>query len=699
MSLPTLVKVLMVLAVAAPGSAVPPDSLLRQAPRVIDVPADQLPEPELLASPEVRVLLGYTRQLLRLHDGHTLGVFSYSTGAPANWLFLIDTRDLSSQRYPIPNNDGASHGSVLGKDGDIYTMPYRNGRIYRFDTQTRVFKTIDVDVPKGEATWEPLAAASGKIYFGTYPNACLGEYDPATQQCTLFKQIAPNTKYVTNFSEDADGTITCRAWGPDEVWMRFDPNIRALDKTEKPKPLAAAPGSAWPAPPEGDSGFNGRVEVDGRRFAISYPSGRFWEVISESPSPGSTAPSSQPALRLKLLGDTGDPAVPSWWLESAAGAVVGISYFGQTIRYDLKMGRFERRELENRCAGGNAIMFIESVTPHCVIGGHYSQQNLFRLDPQTRQVEYAPGMIARVTGEPMCAIGIGGRAYIGIYVQALISLYDPAQPFAFGTNPRELIDLGTKYQQVRPRDAATDGQRVYISSDGNYNLLGGALSVIDPATDKIEVYHELIREQNLPTLAYDPKTRFLWGGTDRWGQMHSHPPTQPTSLIYAFDPPGRRVVARLTPFEGADETKVLGVSSNGILIASVDPPSKSLGLGPTSKSPVRTRIALIDTVSQEILYRGDSPLANLRKIRCGADGLCYFVAADRLYRWDGSANTFTSVARAPGCRHLTESSPGTWLLASDTSIYRVQLRDRSDRQLWHCAHPAGNSRIRGDHDE
>src|SRR5262249_10800383 len=163
-------------------------------------------------------------------------------------------------------------------------------------------------------------------------------------------------------------------------------------------------------------------------------------------------------------------------------------------------------------------------------------------------------------------------------------------------------------------------------------------------------------DQNLPTLAYDPKTRLLWGGTDRWGQMHSHPPTQPSSLIYAFDTQSRRVVAMLKPFEGMDETKVLGVWSDGILVAAADPPVKVLGSSPGSSAPERPQIALIDTASRQILYRGDSPLTSMRKIRLGIDGRCYCVANDKLYRWDGVSNLITPVARAPGCRHLTEST-------------------------------------------
>ena len=182
------------------------------------------------------------------------------------------------------------------------------------------------------------------------------------------------------------------------------------------------------------------------------------------------------------------------------------------------------------------------------------------MDPENGRMELSPTRVARVTGEPMCATGWKGKAYLGIYTHALLAVYDPGRPFEFGVNPREIADLSAKYQQTRPRDATTGAGLVFVSSDSDYNRLGGALAVIDPATNRVDVYHHVVRDQNLPTLAFDDVTGWLWGGTDRWGQMRSHPPTQPDSLIYAFDPKSRRVVATVTPWRGADVTNVVGVA-------------------------------------------------------------------------------------------------------------------------------------------
>src|SRR6186997_1021572 len=107
--------------------------------------AAELPHAEKIATPPVRTLIGYTRRVLHLNDGHTLAVFSYSGSVKANWLFLIDSRDLTSQRFNIPNNDIASHSAALGSDGNIYIMPYHSPRAYRFAVSSKAFEPITIE--------------------------------------------------------------------------------------------------------------------------------------------------------------------------------------------------------------------------------------------------------------------------------------------------------------------------------------------------------------------------------------------------------------------------------------------------------------------------------------------------------------------------------------------------------------------------
>lgn len=618
---------------------------LRNAPTFQPAPPGGLAKATLLGTPEVRTLLGYTRRVLHLPDGHTLAVFSFGSAPTSNQMFLIDSRDLSVKRVAIPNNDFASHGAALGKDGTIYILPYGAPRAYAYTDGK--FQPLAIDLPPQEYTWEALGASNGRIYFGTYPNAIFGEFDTATKQCTVWKQVAPNAKYVTDIREEAGGTIRFRAWGDKDTWLTFRPETRTLEPASASAPI---PVSAEKPPqlPEGDSSFTSTVRIGDQRFVLSFPSGRLWEV--------------RPDGERIWRGDSGSPAEP-WFLEATSDAVIGISHFGAVFRYDPRSGKMKRGQLPNRTPGGNTVMLLEAVSPRCVIGANYSQQNLFQIDPQTGKIQTSEQMVARVTGEVMCAVGLQGKAYLGIYIHALLSEYDPKKPFKFGANPRELAALHTPYEQTRPAAAATDGRLVYIASESDYGKLGGALSVIEPKTGKVDVYPQLLRDQDLSSLAYDPKTALLWGGTKRWGQMRAHPPTQPSAILYAFDPRTRKVVATLTPWPGTDGTTTLGVSGEGILIATNG-----------------EEVALIDTTRREPLFKGKLPFGVPGRVRLGSDGSGYTLINGTLYRWDFTHNILTPVSEAPGCTHLTEYAPGEWALADTASVYRLRLSESSGKR-------------------
>lgn len=578
---------------------------LRRAPTIAAFDVKKLPAAQRIATPPVRTLLGYTRRVLHLPDGHTLAVFSYSNSTAANWLFLIDARDLSSRRFAIPHNDIASHAAALGNDGNIYVMPYHTSRAYRFDVAKAAFEPIRVEgLPDGEYTWDAIGAADGCIYFGTYPNACLGRYEIATGKTRIWPQVAPNAKYVTDFRTTEAG-VRFKAWGPDEVWMQIDATADQPTRIEPPAPDPAA-----------------------KLASVAAPS-------LESPEPS--------------------------WTEQVSGATITIGHYGSLIRRELATGAVTRARLDNLAPGGNAIMLLEAVTPDCVIGANYSQQHLFRIDPSTGEVRTSDGMVARTTGQPECAVALDGKAYVGIYIRAIVVEYNPAKPFAFGENPREVGELFTRHRQTRPSDAVTDGARVYVSTEGDYSTLGGALAVFDPKTRKFDAYGRLVPDQNLTSLAYDPKNKLIWGGTNRWGQQRSAPPTQPSALVFAFDPATRKIVATITPWRAADEVNVAGCTEDGTVIA-------------TSGS----RVVHIDGASRQITFQGTWPFPPGR-IRAGADGHPYLLSGGTLLRWDLGANILTAVAQAPAaCEFFTEPSPGVWLLADRTSVYRIGLSDRKN---------------------
>ncbi len=591
-----------------------------------------LPKAEKLATPSMPALLGYTRRILHLHDGHTLAVLSYANAAKANWLFLIDSRDLSSKRYDIPNNDIGSHSAALGSDGNIYLMPYQTGRGYRFDVTKRAFEQLAVqNIPSDEFTWDAIGSTDGCIYFGTYPNACLGRYEIATKKWTVWPHVVPKATYVTDFEAEEGGRVVARAWGEGSQWIEID--RKAAGPSIITRYIPPTPPSPPPAP--GESGWQKTIKVNDRHFGIAARSGKFYE---------------QNTLR-------GDPQAPAqaWYLEQADNAIIGISHFGTLFRFDLATNAFTRGQVDNEAPGANHLMFLEAVTPDCVIGGNYSQQNLFAINPKTGELHSSKGYSVRISGEACCAAAVEGKAYIGIYIHSLIAEYDPKQPFAFDQNPKVLADLFPEDHQTRPIDAITDGSHVFISNEGNYGTLGGALAVVTPKTGEVKVYPQLVQDQNLNTMVYDPKSKCVWGGTDRWGEMHSVAPTQPSAMLWGFNPATGKRVATKTPWPGADVVRVIGSPADGFILATNG-----------------AEATLIATSDLKALWGKQWPIEG-SKLRRGRDGASYALSNGVLYRWDLAENSLVPVASAPGCMFFTEASAGLWIVGDQTTIYRVKV--------------------------
>ena len=80
------------------------------------------------------------------------------------------------------------------------------------------------------------------------------------------------------------------------------------------------------------------------------------------------------------------------------------------------------------------------------------------------------------------------------------------------------------------------GGLIYIGSEPPYGQLGGALGVWDPQQNKtIENYRNLVTNQSIVSLAYEPKSGLIFGGSGNWGGGGTRP-TEKEAKFFAFDP-------------------------------------------------------------------------------------------------------------------------------------------------------------------
>ena len=604
----------------------------------------ELQKPELLARPEACALLGYTRRLMFLPRHRKVAAFSYSTSTNANWLFLIDVDDGTCERFPVPNGEIGSHGASDGPDQNIYTLTH-SGSFYRFDVPARRWDLMARPVPPGERVWGSVCGPNWRYYFGTYPNACFGEVDLVTDRVVLRRHVLPDAVYCDSFTTLPGGIIRCRAWGATERWLRFDPSTRQFagetpEERERSLRMTADrhPIPQGVTPPAGDEEIGGLTQAsDGVWYGVAYPSTRLCRVSQTG----------RAVLLDKSLG-AGD-----LWRMVPAGEdlLCAVSMLGRYVLWHPSGGRPIRGGVDNRSPDANTIMFLEASDPRSVVGAHYSQQNLFDVDVDTGEWNESHTMVARVSGEPMCAAQLRGKVYLGVYVRALLMEYDPARPYRLGTNPREIVEIG--HEQTRPTGMCADGSRVFMVSHADYGKLDGALTIYDAEADSVDVIRPVVPGHNLETCAYDPATGHVFCGTSRWGDCRSCPPTQPSAVIAEWSPDEGRLVRAIAPWEGADAVAVWGVLPGGVLL-----------------STHGSQMLLLDTASGDELCRCEAPWGSLHALRIVEDGSAYGLGDDMLFEWRYTDGHVIPLARTTA-RHLAIPRPGTFILAEDTSILRV----------------------------
>src|SRR2546422_11569108 len=95
---------------------------------------------------------------------------------------------------------------------------------------------------------------------------------------------------------------------------------------------------------------------------------------------------------------------------------------------------------------------------------------------------------------------------------------DPAKPFwkfGSGANCNPITFGGIGDGHLRPRAMIRGpGNLLYIGSEPPYGQLGGALGVWDPRQNRtIENYRHIVTNQSIVSLAWEPKSGLIFGGS------------------------------------------------------------------------------------------------------------------------------------------------------------------------------------------
>jgi streptogramin lyase len=522
-------------------------------------------------------------------------------------LFMVavdpDTGECAQYNAPDGCDDGA-WGFHLGLDRRIYFGTWGRGQVLRFDPKHPDKGIVLLGSPSATETyiWVYCTGPDGKLYGGTYGNAHLVRVDPATDKLEDLGRMDDREEYTRSIAAD-DRYVYVGAGFARANLIRFDP------KTGEHV-------SIWPDD----------LRVTGCPSLYRAGDGKVYAALNDK------------CFRM----DDGKPvAIPP----AQQPGAVGLKLRDGRLITDCDVDSFvvvnpadnSRRTVKFHPHGQGAGTFVIGAGPDgCIYGSTAMPLRMFRYDPRTGKSEDLGNPCPPAGGEIYSFLAVDGKLWACAYGGSVLSVYDPARPWALGnkpdSNPRVYGFLGDGH--LRPRAMILGpGGNLYIGSHPAYGELGGAMAVFDRAAFKVvENYRNLIPNQAIVALAYDPHSGLVFGGSSIAGGGGAHL-TETQAHFFAWDPVAKKRV----------EDLAFGPETNTISAMTIAAGKVFFACAPANV------LRVYDIAQRRIIRGAMKPLQDLREISLGiaADGRIIGLTGRAVIAIDPKTYAVTEIAASP----------------------------------------------------
>jgi len=422
------------------------------------------------------------------------------------FLVQVDPDSDEARQFDAPEGPGAWAFHV-GPDQRIYLGTWDGALILRFDpTQPdRGIQVVGKPSKTEDYLWQYDTGPDGWLYACTYPQAKLVRFHPPTGAMEDLGRMHPTEMYARSVAVGKSGHVYVGIGTGEGDLVAYDPATQT-HRSILPPGLRGTPG--WTT-----VGVSKRT--DGHAYA-EFGTNLF-RLEANQAIRVATAPE-RPPLQLR------------------DGRIVSQHERGRFTLTDPKTGQSVTRTF--RYAGAGDRIFVVGNGPNgCIYGSTAMPLEVFRFDPATRQSEHLGAMPG---GEVYSMIEHEKKLYLCYYGGSVMNLYDPARPgWNYGTtsdsNPISFGGVGDGH--LRPR-AMVRGPRglLLIGSEPPYGQLGGALAFWDPSLNRtVANYRHLVTNQSIVSLAWDPASRLVFGGSSIRGGGGTQP-SEKEARFFAFDP-------------------------------------------------------------------------------------------------------------------------------------------------------------------
>jgi sugar lactone lactonase YvrE len=590
-------------------------------------------------------------------------------GDPAK-LLVFDARDGKLlHRLALEGAHGAWNATTAS-DGSVYVGTDDNGHLYRWSPGEEKLADLGQVAPNQTFVWDLTAGADGEVFVGTYPGCQVIRYHPRDGFSDVGGgSVAPGENYARGITRDpATGKIYVGV-GAHARLIELDPrtgekhDILPKEFAEKKFVYSArfAAGKLFALTTDGTADCL-VIDPPTRKVEAVLPQVTPQLVVSQkSPWADRVYVKSQNALfaydlKTRRLEPTkvtqaGGINAMAWLGDGKTLAMV--TQPGRLIHFDPSTGNAENvalkppREptpIQSICRGPDGRIYC----------GGYLVGGLSAYDPATGKHEQYNGM-SQAEGMGV----LGSRLYLGVYPRARLYAFDTARPWDAKLNNPEKIDELDRFDQDRPFAVlgVESLNKVFFGSVPDYGTLGGALSVYDVPTKKLDVQRNVVQDQGITSLVY--AGGLIVGATTRSGGLGIEPSAKEAKL-FGWDPASNGKVFELAPLPGAWLITGLALAADGNVWGVAD---ETLFAFDVAKRAV---------VYSRPLFKGDPNTRHARWrdafLLMHPDGRMYGTMGGRLFRLDLKTREVTVLRDADAV-----------LLAMD-GAGRLYFRDRT--HLW-----------------
>jgi len=496
---------------------------------------------------------------------------------------------------PLENN---SLGWVLGEnyiwslaeglDGKIYGSTYPNGKLFSFDPKTR-FLVDYGQMAEGEMYARNVCAGfPGKIYIGIGTHARLIEFDLETK---LKRQILPkkyqNQSFVYNVVKFGDYLAACVTPGP--YILIFDPNTRELIKEIDLKKYDKALYHFNPIVHDSKLYFG--MIIKGDLFSID----KNFNVNLEVKNVG--APFGLAKDRYLFCMNS-----------LKKFSIVDLQDNNKIVKSFVK-------NIEGEL--GNSIFAFNNGPNGKIYGGGFINQHLFEFDQNNSKfIDFGPS--ANTPGQINALIEFNNKLYIGHYIYARLSEYDPKLPWNPGdddnSNPKIIASIENDQDKILDMDK--DSRYIYCATSPTYGKSGGCLTILDPVNHSIENFRNVIKDQALRVL------RVLKDGNLAIGSDIGYIEMKDSSAVFMiWDPKEKKEIYSIRPIEKS--SRIIG-------IAQLENENICFGVDST--------FCLLDYKDKEIIFKHNPGFGMIYRLLYSSDGFVYGIAKNAIFMFDPKTN-------------------------------------------------------------